>query len=109
MRSLIWKLVAARKLTFFKFKLFSHGEQSFWDYTVSFVVLKFCDIHKTRFSGNPLKTENVVIWRNFGSIFQSRMNLIMPQNIISFSLHPYKLNVTNTYIKVTLIDTWQYQ
>ena len=26
MRSLIQKLLAARKLTFFKFKLFSHGE-----------------------------------------------------------------------------------
>ena len=45
---------------------------------------------------------------NYGGIFQRRMNLIMPQNIISFSLPLQKLNVTNACIKVILIDTWQY-
>ena len=61
-RSLIGKFLAARKLTFFKFKPFSHGEKSFWDYTALFVVVKFCDMHKTRLSGATLKTENVVIF-----------------------------------------------
>ena len=55
----------------------------FWIiYTAFFVVLKFCDIHKTRPSDTPLKTENVAI----GGIFQRRTNLVLPQNIISFSL-----------------------
>ena len=46
--------------------------------------------------------------RNFGDIFQTGRNLIMPQYIISFSLPLKKLNVTNAYNKDTLIDTWQY-
>ena len=36
--------------------------KSFWDYTVFFVVLKFCDIHKNSLLGTPLKTENVAIF-----------------------------------------------
>ena len=66
-------------------------ENSFWDYTVFFVVFKFRDIHKTRFSGTPLKKENAVIFRNFNGIFQRRMNLISPQNIILFSRRHVKL------------------
>ena len=61
-RSLVQKLLVSRKLTFFKFKLFSHGEQSFRDYSVFFVVLTFCDLHKIRLSVTSLKTENVVIF-----------------------------------------------
>ena len=41
--------------------------------------------------------------RNFGGTFQRRIDLIMQQNIISFSLPRQKLNVTNTYVKVILI------
>ena len=40
--------------------------------------------------------------RNFDGIFQKRVNLIMLQNIISFTLPLQKLDVTNAYI----IDTW---
>ena len=47
----------------------------------------------------------LLLLRNFGGIFQRRINLIMQQNIISFSLPRQKLNVTNTYIKVILTDT----
>ena len=40
--------------------------------------------------------------RNFDGIFQRRVNLIMPQNITSFTPPLQKLDVTNAYI----IDTW---
>ena len=43
--------------------------------------------------------------RNFGGIFQRRMNSIMSQNIIPFSFPLQKLNVANAYIQVKLIDT----
>ena len=102
MSSLLQKLFTARKLTFFKFKLFSQEEQSFRDYTVFFAVLRFCDIAKLGF-------QMFLFLPNFVGIFQRRINLIMAQNIISFSLPLQKLNVTNAYIKVILIDKWQCQ
>ena len=59
MGSLIYRFLAARKLTLPKFK-------PFFSYRIELsgflVFLKFCEIHKTSLSDTTLKTENVVIF-----------------------------------------------
>ena len=47
------------KVLFLSWRFLSLNVFSFQNYTVFFVVLKVCDIHRTRFSGTPL---NVVIF-----------------------------------------------
>ena len=82
-----------QKAEVFKFVLSFHGEQSYQDYTVFFIVLKFCDIHKARFSGTPLETENVVIFAQLWWYYSK-------SNEFNYAII--------YYIEVTLIDTWQH-